>query len=75
MHMLPHAFPAIRVHSCLRKGECEIFRRSVVPILHKDWHRECSLFRFLNLRVSLSYFMPPFCETDSLSKKVGVFCE
>jgi len=49
-HMLPHV-PAMHVDPCLRKGECEIFRRSVVPILHKDWHRKGSLFRFLNLRV------------------------
>jgi hypothetical protein len=42
--MLPHTLLSTRVDPCLRKGVCEIFRCSVVPILHKDWHRECSLF-------------------------------
>ena len=65
----PHA---MRVDPCLKKGECEIFRCSVVPILHKDWHRECSLFcRPQSVRASFLYSMPPFCETDLLFRSMS----
>ena len=58
---LPHAFLSMRVNPCLKKGECEIFRCLVVPVLRKDWHRECSLFcRPQSVRASFCILCLPF---------------